>query len=195
MHLHLSRVSGPFLRILLIPESKIPRSVRDRFLLLQSTPLRVLKMMSRRVQTPLQQIREYACVKFELSAAANAQGNQFHRLALNYPGLYSVGFAILGLNGHIQMKSTGGSYNVSQMGIGTGNAEEDPTPNQGDMNYRNVSKIHRKCTCLGPDLATIIGSSSCRVSFAVSLLFTKAESGRFLLSPGKVGLSASTVFR
>jgi len=71
---------------------------------------------------------------------------------------------------------------------------EDLEPSQEDKSYKN-SKFqcvrYRKMT----NLATIIGSSNCRVSLAVSLLFTKAESGRFRFSLGKAMRSASNVLR
>ena len=80
-------------------------------------------------------------MKFELSDAANGQGTQCLRHALSYPDPCSADFAILGSNEHTRKMSTARNCSVLRMGIGRGSAGEDPRPNQGDKNWKTVSKL------------------------------------------------------
>lgn len=71
------------------------------------------------------------------------------------------------------------------MGTGRGNVEVSPKTNQEGMSWEKKLGCTWISNCEAAHLATIMGSSSWRVSFAVNLLFMKLDSGRaFRSSPG-----------
>jgi hypothetical protein len=78
------------------------------------------------------------------------------------------------------------------MGTRKGSVGVDQEPSPEDKNFR-IYQLGHKYFNGRTNLATIMGSSNCRLSFAVSLLLTKAESERFRLSPTKTTRSASVV--
>ena len=163
-----------------------------------SQPLRSIQLpewtkMIHRARRPLQLIPEYACGRFGPFAAANARGSQSLHLASNYLGRAFVGSATSKSTVRTQTKLIEGNYNELRKGTRKGSAGVDLEPNPEDKNFR-VYQLSQNIFFLGrTDLATIMGSSNCRLSFAVSLLLTKAESERFRLSPTKATRSASIV--